>query len=332
MTVGLVIPGVATLHTREDWLEPCYPMVGPAQRPANITQPVAHYSGALDLPDGDIGEFENEIPPFIRASQRDYWLHRDGTGLTICGRYLPGYALGYMWWIDWLGGVWEVRGFDYQSAANADHNTYTAPIMFISDRDDPVSELAWQSARAVWREHRRRSGRADFKNRPLGHGELRTTTGIGTPTACPGAAILNQLHQGLGDLDYQGDDMFIPWQQSVRAYDSRPSEQVDVDPTLQKANRDLGVPLGPLKPNESRRVFVGLASAAEIILHSIGNGESGFLRLSGYPTPPTTSLVNFYGSDRIEDNSQIIGLTDGSVWVHAGPAACDFIVEVANRW
>lgn len=197
-----VIPGVAVVHPRSAWVEECFPIRGAAAVPGAITQPVAHYSAAVNLPDGDPGESVEQIPPWLRASNRDYWLNRTNTSPTVvCGRSLPGYALGYLFAVDWMGGAWEIRGFDFMPAANAGHNNYTCPLIFITDRDDPASDLAWVTARAIWREFRRRSARSDFKNRPLGHGELRETTGIGTATICPGPAILAQLHAGMGDLD-----------------------------------------------------------------------------------------------------------------------------------
>lgn len=208
----MIIPGIETYHPRSEWVEDCFPITGTRMKPEDIWQPVAHYSSALNLPDGDIGEFNYQIPPFLRSANRDYWLNRKNTKYTrICNRDLPGYSLGYLFWIDWLGGVWEVRGFDFFSAANAGHNSYTAPFMFITDRHDPASDLAWKSARALWREFRLRSGRTDFRNRPLGHGELYEQSGVGTPTICPGIPIIQQLHSGIGDLDYdEGDEEMQP--------------------------------------------------------------------------------------------------------------------------
>lgn len=328
MTVGLTVPDVPTLHTRESWVDPCYPIVGPPQHPENITTPLAHYTAAIDLPDGDLGEFDYQIAPFLRATNKDYWLNRKGTGITACGKFLPGYAVGYLFAVDWLGGGWELRGFDIFPAATGAANPYTFPILFLTDLRDPASELMMQTARAIWREARRRSGREDFLNRPKGHREV-----CGGCTACPGDPITHQRDLGLLDLDYEGDNV-IPFKKAIRAYDSRTgaAEQAAVDPALAKANKDLGTPLGSLKAGQSRKVFVGLASNAEIILHSIGRGGNGFLKLSGDSTSPSSSLINFDGVDRIEDNSQMVSLTDGSVWVTAGPAECDFIVEVSARW
>lgn len=326
MTLGLTIPGVQTVHPREEWVDECYPIVGPAQQPKNIYMPLIHYTAAVNLPDGDLGEHDYQIAPYLRSMNRDYWTNRKGTGITTCGTFKPGYAVGYLFAVDWLGGAWELRGFDIFPAATADHNGYTFPILFLTDLHDPASELMTQTARAIWREARRRSGRADFLDRPKGHREL-----CNGCTACPGDMLMQQRDLGLMDLDYGGDEV-TPFKKAIRAYDSRAAEQASVDPTLRKANQDLGIPLGALAPNQSRRVFVGLAANAEIILHSVGHGQSGFLKLSGDASPPSPSLVNFTAGTPVSDCSQMVAITDGSVWVTAGPATADFIVEVSARW
>lgn len=192
MTRGLTIPGVQTVHPREVW-EPwsthtVASLDPPSQKPGSITRPVSHYTASDDLIDGDPGEHAGELPKFIGGIQTYYAAQR-------------GYSVGYLFAIDWLGGVWELRGFDYMSAANKGHNGYTAPILMLVDGNDPVTIQAATSARAVWREFRRRSGRPDFEGRPWGHGELYKRTGIGTPTSCPGTGIQNQINSGVLDLD-----------------------------------------------------------------------------------------------------------------------------------
>lgn len=130
------------------------------------------------------------------------------------------------------------------------------------------------------------------------------------------------------DLDYDGGDTMIPFKKAQRAYDSRAGMQADVD----EPYRSVNTTLGPLAPGQTRKIFVGMAQNAQVILHSIGHGSDGFLKVSGDAIPPNSSLVNFNEADRVEDNSQCIAITDGSIWVTAGPATCDFIVEVAALW
>lgn len=202
MTIGLTIPGVPTVHPRETWEQDGYRITDftrlpTGYRPANVTRGVAHYTAAMNLPDGDPGEnLTTNVIDRLRASQRDYLANRTGGGYTrkSDGRYFPGYHLGYSFMIDYLGGVWELRGFDYLPAATNQHNEYTIALLFYVDWQDKATELAWESARAITREARRRSGQgAKFNPQIIDHGSLYLTTGVGTPTRCSGDGIRSQL-------------------------------------------------------------------------------------------------------------------------------------------
>lgn len=291
----LTIPGVETLHLREAWEQPAYRVAAlnpPRQIPVNITQPTAHYTAAIDLPDGDLGEFEYQIAPYLAAIQRDYW--------TDPRR---GYSIGYLFAVDWLGGVWELRGFDYKSAANYGHNEYTAPILFLVDGADEATPLAVASAVAVWREFRRRSGRADFKTRPLGHGELFLTTGTGTPTACPGSGVLRQLHRGDLDLD-QEDWTMRP--HSERVLDTRPINK-------------------PLLLGDPREVPVGMATQALVRIQALDAVRDGYLSLDG----GATSVVNYKAGQAIASDLAFVALDNGHLTLSAhGEAGCHVVVDV----
>ena len=197
MTIGLTIPGVETVHPREDWeqlLPASYAMAAqnpPRQVPEDIWRAVAHYPGVRLNPTPTSSP---AVASHLANTHRYYVDQR-------------GYAYGYLWVVDQTGAVWEIRGFDYRSAANKSHNLYTAPIQFLVDIDEPPTAEAMASARAVWREHRRRSGRDDFENRPFGHGQLLEKTGKGTLTTCPGP-VLPAIESGSLDLDH--DPPIIP--------------------------------------------------------------------------------------------------------------------------
>jgi hypothetical protein len=197
VTIGLTIPGVETVHPREAVATSCYPILGPPLDISRVWTPLAHYTAAIDLPDGDLDEFDYQIIPYLRAVNRDYWDHRVGTGITTCGTHKPGYAIGYSFAVDWLGGATELRGFDILPAATTNHNTYTLPVLFLTDIADGASDLALATARAIWREARRRSGNALFLDRPKGHREV-----CNGCTACPGDPLMAQRDAGLMDLDY----------------------------------------------------------------------------------------------------------------------------------
>lgn len=171
---------------------------------ANVDTMVAHYTGAKNVPDGDPGENLTTMRDYLRAIERDYLTNRTGGGYVrkADGVYFPGYHTGYSFGVDWLGGVWEIRGFDFLPAATNQHNGHTIAVLFFVDGPDGANDAMWRSARAIGRETRLRSGRADFKPAFTDHGTLTTTSGTGTPTACAGAGIRGQLAtQGRLDLD-----------------------------------------------------------------------------------------------------------------------------------
>ena len=325
MTIGLTIPGVETVHPREEvFVDPCYPITGPAQNIRNVRQMVAHYSAAANTPDGDLGEFGGQIPPWLRAVNKDYWTNRiAGVPKIICGRTLTGYAVGYLFAVDWLGGAWELRGFDYKAAANAPTNDWTFPILFITDGASPASELALQTARAIGREARRRSGRDDFAPAFTPHYRL-----PGAATACCGAGIIGQIDRGLLDLDLDEGDIMgalnaIP---SVRAYDSR---GLPIDDEFVESNG--GLPKSPMQPGDVRRVVVGLASQATVNITAIGKGQQGYIAVSADGVLPKTSAVNYDAADILEANSWTTPLTGGALYLHCSNAPADVLVDVTAR-
>jgi hypothetical protein len=174
------IPGIETVHARSVWMDPRYPVTGPRAPWPFIDTGVIHYTAADDLIDGDPGEHAENLPAYIRAMQRAYIDSR-------------GYSLGYWWAVDWLGGVWQIRGWDIKSAANAAHNEHTGPILVLVDGNDPATREATRSIRALIAEGQRRAGRAWAIK---GHGQLRRETGLGTATACCGIGLQAQINAG----------------------------------------------------------------------------------------------------------------------------------------
>lgn len=171
-----MIPGVATYHRRESWVDRRYPILGPAANMAAVDTAVIHYTGADDLIDGDPGEHAENLPAYFRAMQRNYVDSR-------------GYSLGYWFGVDWLGGVWQVRGWEYRSAANAGHNLSTCPILVLVDGNDMATAAAVRSVQAIIAEGQRRSSKAW---RIVGHGQLK-----GAATACPGVGLRAQITAGV---------------------------------------------------------------------------------------------------------------------------------------
>lgn len=339
----LTIPGVTTVHPRTVWEPPGYRMDFDFTRTPPLADPstwdiiACHYSSAIDLPDGDLGEFDYQIAPWLARTTIDYLTNRDDGPYVrrSDGRVFPGYPTGYAWGVDWLGGAWEIRGFDYVPAATAGHNGHAYPILMITDRYDEATPLAWRTFRAIGRECRRRSRRSDFAVRPWGHGEFHAKTGIGTPTACPGEAVLGQLHAGHGDLDLdEGDDTMKYLSEPERAVDTRPQKvyQDAVNPVLGKENAD--VPRRPHKPGPPLKVFVGMQSQVELAVTYANATGNGWIEVTGSDKPPTTSVHNFYPGKHTDAVVAGIATSDGHVRVWMGgddQASANIIVDVRGR-
>lgn len=227
-----MIAGVETVHRRSVWQRPNRPISGPRQEPRDIRTAVAHHPGCSHcIPLDTLG-----IPDWLRRND-DSWHQRQPTG----------YSLGYLWAVDWLGGAWEIRGFDYRSAANlgrkvdGNANYWTAPIQFIVRAGEPATHYAWATARAIWAEHARRAGRRDL-GRPIDHSVL-------DPTDCAGAGIRHQLATGTGDPIHHLEEEDVITQLlrlsdgSIALRGAGPARRVNTDelPLLRSA-------LGPERP------------------------------------------------------------------------------------
>ena len=157
----------------------------PPQNAGIIDTTVVHWPGfALD------DSTPVAIAHALQSMQRDYLRNR-------------GYSLGYLWLVDPTGVAWEIRGFDYKSAANKGHNDHTAPLLVTVNGDEPVTAVAWRTVRALSAEYSERSNR-DYLTRPVPHSDL-----DGAATACPGDTVRTQIAAGNGDIG-NDDDMTNP--------------------------------------------------------------------------------------------------------------------------
>lgn len=208
MTVAY--PPQLTVHRRSDWEDPTWAMATGFDRPppaislSSIDRVAVHYTAAGDVPDGDPGETWHDVARWLRNAQQDYIRNRRaGTGYVrrADGVRYPGYSLGYSYWIDWLGGVWEVRGVDYQQAATSGHNGHTVAILMLVDGDDHGNDLMWESFRTLSRWIK--SLGAPLVDDPWAHGWFVERTGTGTATSCCGTGLKADLMAGLGRMSYQ---------------------------------------------------------------------------------------------------------------------------------
>jgi hypothetical protein len=206
----VIAPGITAYHPRTEWEQVGFRMgLDFTRLPTlinmrTVRQMVAHYTGAKETPTGDPGEDMTDVRDYLRAIERDYMINRTGGGYIrkSDGRYFPGYHTGYSFCVDWTGGVWEIRGFDFLPAATNMHNGYTIAVLFFTDGADPATPEQWTAARAIGRLARDASQRTDFNPKFTDHGLLTLATGTGTVTACAGAGVRGQLTtQGNIDQD-----------------------------------------------------------------------------------------------------------------------------------
>ena len=188
------IPGVDRVHPRSVVATGRYPITGPSVAAGAIDTAVIHYTAADDLIDGDPGEHAEDLPAYLQAINRHYWTTRR-----------PPHSIGYRWAVDWLGGVWQLRGWDLRSAANRGHNGHTEPILVLVDGDDPATPEAVVSVRAIIAASGLRAGR---HLEIVGHGDIGSSS-------CPGRGLAGQVAAGVFDprlhpiTSPQEDDMLV---------------------------------------------------------------------------------------------------------------------------
>jgi hypothetical protein len=330
-----MIPGVATFHPRSAWEPQGYRMAVDFDRTpskanwSNADLGAIHYTSAINLPDGDPSEILNGVDgirQLLARTQIDYYQNRTDGGYTRTsdGRFFPGYPTGYSFAVDWLGGVWELRGWDYLPAATSGHNGHTIAILMLTDRNDPAPPLMLRSARMILRETNRRGGK--LVNRPWAHGWFVERTGIGTATACCGAPMKAQIDQGLFDLDHP--DPTTPGDDTVyRSITGAPR-------VLDTRNEGGALPKGGQRTVHAHRA--GLADGAThvaVTVTAVDTAGPGFLTAWPAGPLPTSSFVNYTTKGATVAGFTIVALSDFGTFEVAAPAAgCHVVVDVAGTF
>lgn len=162
-------------HGWDAWVDPRYPVTGPAIDWSLIDHFVLHYTAANDLPDGDSDEAPADIPPYLRATQR--WYLTDPT---------RGYSIAYNSAGDWLGGTWRLRGDTIKCAANRgwNHRTY-AHLLLVDGQDGATDAMVASTNDLIWQAEQR----AGRQLRIVSHSDI----GI---TRCAGDGVRAQLVAG----------------------------------------------------------------------------------------------------------------------------------------
>lgn len=169
-------------HRRSDWENPNQTVAdntnsGPFPW-GTADKIVIHYTGAVDVPDGDPDElpWEEHVEAYLRAIQNDYVTNR-------------GYSIGYNCLVTQDGDDWELRGTTFQAAANKGRNSETFTILVFVDGVDRCSDAAVIKIRQIVEWFRSQS--------PFGlNVQIKGHRDIGA-TACPGAGVYNQIIAGV---------------------------------------------------------------------------------------------------------------------------------------
>ena len=336
------IPGVETFHPRTVW-EPngvdnwygtwflntygdlrradAFHRTPPAMSIGNIRYVATHYTSAINLPDGDPGEIltgVDGIRALLARSTYDYLVNRTAGGYnrtrgnTPDGRQFPGYPLGYNFAIDWLGGVWEMNGFDYKAAATSGWNTEALAVLMLTDRADQGSELMWRSHRHISREALR-LGAQIVPERVWAHGWFQERTGKGTATACCGPALKSQIEAGLADwtIHHDNEDTMIGIDRDRRRYDSRVSG-------------------GPLAANTPRKVQMHLPPATFALanLTVTEPTDPSFLAAWASGAVPDDSVNNWAKGQTVANLALIPVASDGSCLFQIAHGHAHLIVDV----
>ena len=303
-----MIPGVSVFHPREAWQDPAWPVVGPPANQAAIDTAVIHYTAASKIP-ADLFRFHRDMQ-YAYAKPK-----------AQGGR---GYSLGYRHSVV-SGGVrdgevFQIRGFDIKSAANAGHNEHTEPILVLVDGDDPATPAAVRSVRAIIAESQRRSGRTFTIT---GHGQL-----SGAATSCPGVGLRAQIAAGV----------FAP----------RPKPP---QPTPIQGAPDVFYPINPFRNSDTRAfggpgvapgvdhvfdlnsgVFPAGTTAVALNVVAVGAAAPGFVTVwpDGQPQP-NTSIINFRGDGGAYNGAIVVGVSGGKFRLEAS-ATCHVIIDVTGYW
>ena len=269
-------------RSRSVWEEPGFTVAehttSPPVNRSRITDVVIHYPGH----DG-VG---NNTARDLANSQRSYATNR-------------GYSLGYNAVVDRAGVLWQVRGVDYQNAANKGANSTTVSVQFRTNIGEPASPAAVARVQRFVADVRRWAGNPNIG--VIGHRDVGST-------ACPGDPIYNQIGRGefepVSELDVTMRIVSPP----VRVYDSRSTD----DPLPAQTVRAI-----PVNQPDAKAVFVNLTVTQQ--------NAAGYLTAWGAGPMPDVSNLNYGVKDLC--NSSWIPVVDGhiNVWAYS---ATHLIVDV----
>lgn len=187
-------------HPVTEWVEPDVPVNGSAwlgfgRGPAHVDTEVVHYPGSR-LSERQLSPADADVAARLRASNRSSWANR-------------GYALYYNFDLPINGDLWEIRGFRWRNAANADddpsdgnENNWSFSVHTIlqklyADDSDLTVEPTWDQLETLrWLRWEAReyaveaTGDPHFELNLLPHRDIK-------PTGCPGDKMTTAIRAGV---------------------------------------------------------------------------------------------------------------------------------------
>lgn len=181
--------GPFTVHSRYEWETADYPVGGSSLDLRDLEFITIHYNGANEDLDGDDDVYTDaDTIDSLRDSQRQY----------VEGR---GYSLGYNSEIAPDGDEWEIRGYDFSSAANGcsavNNPSYTIQVPTSTPESDPTAAQV-EGVRAAVLRIRRAAAAAGNTNFLYinGHRDVRPLCDGLSGTSCPGEALYAMILDG----------------------------------------------------------------------------------------------------------------------------------------
>jgi hypothetical protein len=176
-----VVAVISFTHQREEWLGGLAFGASDRFEWSDVDLFVIHYPGGNELPTGD--PTDGDFARHLRASHNDYLVNR-------------GYSYGYNAVIDWRGESWEVRGEDFECAANKYVNGRSFAVQLVVDRKDPATQAQVDATNRMYAQACASAGRT---LKILGHWQTTVkpyTSNTAPGTDCPGAGIFAQIQAG----------------------------------------------------------------------------------------------------------------------------------------
>ena len=209
-----------------------------------------------------------------------------------------GYSLGYNCAVDQNGELWQIRGLDYQNAANRGHNSTTVSVQIIAPNGEPATAAAAERVRRFVRDMRRWANR---QLQVIGHRDL-------AATSCPGDDIYEQLLSGLFTPSHDPEYDVRLVDPPQRIYDSRKQG-------------------GAWSDGETRKIATGRRGGVFVNVTVVNAQRAGFCTAWGAGPMPDVSIVNYSQNDTICNSAWVPVAGDGTIQVYTY-GACDLLIDL----